>query len=171
MTRYLMATVMALLFGMKAWAGGRPAVYVVVDKVILEPSADAPERVRIQGYFVRVEDSDRFKYSKPVEGYIYLGIETGKEKECKAEWAKWQKTAGTGKAVNVGASGVAGTFLTVKIHKLDEKIDRPDGAYTTNHLGVWGGLYAEDAPWADDQPVIDLLAFAKARKETKPERK
>jgi hypothetical protein len=171
MARYLMVAVLALLLGTKAWAGGRPAVYVVVDKVILEPRADSPERIRIEGCFVRVEDSDRLKYSKPVEGYIYLSIEPGKEKECKAEWAKWQKTAGTGKAVNVGASGIAGTFLTVKIHKLDEKIERPDSVYTTDHLGVWGGLYAEDSPWADDKPVTELVAFAKTRKETKVDKK
>jgi hypothetical protein len=52
--------------------------------------------------------------------------------------------AGTGKAVNVGACGIAGTFLTVKIHKLDERLDRPDAIYTTDHLEVWGGLFDVD---------------------------
>ena len=31
-------------------------MYVVVDQVVLEPNADAPERIKIQGSFVRLED-------------------------------------------------------------------------------------------------------------------
>ena len=39
--------------------------------------------------------------------------------ESRAEWAKWQKAAGTGKAVAVGSCRRAGTLLTVKIRKPD----------------------------------------------------
>src|SRR5215831_2288703 len=53
MARYLAVAVLVLAFGSGAWAGGPPPVYVVVDKVVLEPNADAPERIRIEGCFVR----------------------------------------------------------------------------------------------------------------------
>ena len=58
----------------------------------------------------------------------------------------------------------AGTFLTTKIHPDDEKVTKPDAAYTTGQrLGVFGTLYA-DGDLTRESPVRDLLAFAKARK-------
>src|SRR5262245_12573057 len=97
MARYLMIVVALVVFGSAALAGGPPPVFVVVDKVTLEPSADGAERIKIEGCFVRLEDVRDYKYGKPVEGYVYLSIAPGKEKECRAEWEKWQKAAGTGK--------------------------------------------------------------------------
>src|SRR5262249_38725258 len=110
MTRYVAVAVLVLAFGSGVWAGGPPPVFVVVDKVVMEPSADSPERIRIEGCFVRqTEELLRemkekgipwaSTYAKPVEGCVYMSIELGKEKECRAEWAKWQKAAGTGKVV------------------------------------------------------------------------
>jgi hypothetical protein len=170
MTRFLMVAVLALVFEASAWAGGLPPVYVVVDKVVLEPNADAPERIRIEGSFVRFEKDKEYVYCKPVEGYVYLSLKPGKEKECREEWTKWQKAAGTGKVVGVGSSLKAGSFLTVKIRKLDEKTDRPDAAYTTDLLGHFGNMYTE-GEWELESPVSDLLAFTKARKQPKPEKK
>src|SRR5688572_10102612 len=107
MTRYLMVAAALVAFGAAAWAGGPPPVYVVVDNVTLEPSG-FPERIRIEGCFVRLEKGERSSYGKPVEGYVYLSIQPGKEAECRAEWARWQKAAGTGKAVAVGSCGDGG---------------------------------------------------------------
>src|SRR5262245_26740490 len=145
MARYLAIAVLALAFGSRAWAGGPPPVYVVVDKVVLEPNADAPERIRIEGCFVRQTEEllRELKekglpwektYGKPVEGYVYMSIEPGKEKECRAEWAKWRKAAGTGKVVSVGACVIGGSIREVKIRKLDEKTTKPDAVYTTGEL-------------------------------------
>src|SRR4051812_28765491 len=91
MARYCAVAVLALAFGSRAWAGGPPPVYVVVDRVVLEPNAEAPERIRIEGCFVRQEEElvwvgqgkERVgrglpwekTYGKPVEGYVYMSIE------------------------------------------------------------------------------------------------
>jgi len=185
MARHLAVAVLALAFGSRAWAGGPPPVYVVVDKVVLEPNADAPERIRIEGCFVRQTEEllREMKekglpwaktYGKPVEGYVYLSIEPGKEKECRAVWAKWQKAAGTGKVVSVGACTVGGSLQTVKIRKPDEKTTRPDAVYTTDYLEAGGQHYVEgqDATFGLlFVPVKDLLAFAKARQKTKTDGK
>ena len=187
MTRYVAVAVLLLAFGSGVWAGGPPPVFVVVDKVVLEPSADAPERIRIEGCFVR-QTEERLRemrekgipwestYGKPVEGYVYMSIEPGKEKECRAEWAKWQKAAGTGKTVAVGACVVGGSLLTVKIRKPDEKTTRPDAVYTTDYLEAGGQSYVEDDGERSTfglrfAPVRDLLAFAKARQKTKTNNK
>jgi hypothetical protein len=185
MARYLGVAVLAISFGSTAWAGGPPPVYVVVDKVVLEPNADAPERIRIEGCFVRqTEELIREMkekgipwantYGKPVEGYVYMSIEPTKEKECRAEWAKWQKAAGTGKVVAIGACTVGGSLRDVRIRKPGEKPTRPDAVYTTDYLEAGGQSYVE----ADGEtfglrfaPVKDLLAFAKARQKTKTDNK
>ena len=156
-----------VIFAAAARAGGPPPMYVVVDKVVLEPSAAAPERIRIEGSFVRLANVPRYEYGQPVHGFIYLSIEPGKEKECRTEWAKWQKAVGTGKAVSVGACHEAGTFLTTKIHKDDAKVNRPDAAYSTGRLGVFGTFYVE-GDLLRDSPVRDLIAFVKARKTAEP---
>jgi hypothetical protein len=167
MTRYLMAALVVAGLGATARAGGPPPVYVVVDRVVLEPSADAPERIRIEGSFVRLEAGERDKYGKPGEGSIYLSSAPGKEKECRAEWVKWQKAAGTGKVVMVGSCGEAGTFLTVRIRKRDEQALRPDAVYSPECLGRVGDLYA-DRDWEREPPVRDLLAFVKTRAKARP---
>ena len=161
MSRYLMAAAAVIAFGTAAHAGGPSPVYVVVDKVTLEPSADAPERIKIEGTFVRATN-DRYEYGKPVEGYVYLGLDVGKAKATKEEWAKWQKAAGTGKAVAVGSCNRAGALGTVTIRKPGERADKPDAVYTPEYLGVIGQLYA-DGNWEREKPVRDLLAFVKAR--------
>jgi hypothetical protein len=162
MLRYLMVAAAVVAFGLDVQAGGPPPVYVVVDKVTLEPSADAPERIKIEGSFVRVTNADRYEYGKPVEGYVYLSLDANKAKETKEEWAKWQKAVGTGKAVAVGSCNRAGALSTVTIRKPGERADKPDAIYTPGFLGVIGRLYAEGDS-ERDPPVRDLLAFAKAR--------
>ncbi len=116
---------------------------------------------------MRLEQGPRSNYGAPVEGFVYLSIQPGKEKESRAEWAKWQKAAGTGKAVAVGSCDDGGAFLAVKIRKPGEKADKPDAVYTTDRLERWGGLYA-DGDLARQSPVTDLLAFAKEREKAKP---
>jgi hypothetical protein len=158
-----MAAVAAVGFGATALAGGPPPVYVVVDKVTLELSADAPERIKIEGCFVRLlEDTRTYEYGKPVEGFVYLSLDAAKAKETREEWAKWQKAAGTGKAVAVGSCREAGSFLTVKIRKPGDRVDKPDAVYAPEYLGRFGSLYADGAR-VQESPVKDLLAFAKAR--------
>jgi hypothetical protein len=137
-------------------------VYVVVDKVELEPSTDAPDRIKIWGSFVRMEDTAGNKYGKPVEGYVYLGLGQGKEAaDARAEWKKWQKAAGTGKVLAVGACHRAGSLLTVTVRKSDEKATKPDADYTPGHLtDLDAGRGRVQEP-----TVKDLLAFVKERQE------
>ena len=167
MLRYLMVVVAVIGFDSAALGGGPPPVYVVVDKVALEPSADAPERIKIEGSFVRLSNVGRYEYGKPVEGFVYLSLDKNKEKECKDEWAKWQKVAGTGKVVAVGSCSRAGALLSATIHKPGERAEKPDAVYTPSYLGSIGHLYAE-GDWEREPPVRDLLAFVKAREKARP---
>lgn len=167
MTRYLMTlTVAAVGFGAVAEAGGPPPVYVVVDQVTLEPSAGAPERIKIRGSFVRLESGRGYEYGRPVEGYVYLGLGARREAETRTEWEKWQKAAGTGKVVAVGSCKRAGSLLTVAIRKPDERASQPDAAYTPGYLEAFGELYV-GRDGEREAPVRDLLAFVKEQREAR----
>jgi hypothetical protein len=158
MTRWLFTLLTAAAGFAAAQAGGPPPVYVVVDKVTLEPSADAPDRIKIHGTFVRLADVHKYEYGKPVEGYVYLDLGENAAK-ARAEWEAWKKAAGTGKVVAVGSCGEAGTFLSAPIHKPTDRAAKPDAAYKA------GLLYADTDRWWEREPAVrDLLAHVKARK-------
>src|SRR5262245_34349048 len=116
MTRWLFALLAAAAGFTAAQAGGPPPMYVIVDKVTLEPSTDATERIKIHGCFVRLQDVHKYEYGKPVEGFVYLKLGNGDAAKTRAEWETWRKAAGTGKVIAVGSCGEAGTFLTATIH-------------------------------------------------------
>jgi hypothetical protein len=54
------------------------ALYALADKVALEPNADKPERIRISGVFITVEERSDV-YSAPQRGYLYFGLPRGNE--------------------------------------------------------------------------------------------
>jgi hypothetical protein len=100
MKTLLLAPLMLAAFGAApAFAGGCPVMYVVVDRVETTEDQSSLSMIRIWGSFTR-DNSERSHFSKPIDGYIQFG--PGSDKEA----PKWQKAAGTGRAVVVG--GCAG---------------------------------------------------------------
>jgi hypothetical protein len=78
--------------------------------------------------------------------------------------------------VAVGACVLGGSLRTVKIRKLDEKTTVPDAVYTTDYLEGGGQRYVDDDGERATfglrfKPVMDLMAFAKARQKTKTDNK
>src|SRR5262249_51502768 len=115
MKTFLLAPLILAAFGATtACAGGRPVMYVVVDRVETTQDQSSISMIRIWGSFTR-DNPRRNNFSKPIDGYIQFG--RGSDKEA----PKWQKAAGTGKAVLVGCCGGAGAFETVVIHPATEK--------------------------------------------------
>lgn len=140
-----------------ALAGGRPVMYVVVDRVETTHDQSSISMIRIWGSFTR-DDSERNQFSKPIDGYIQFGH--GSDKEA----PKWQKSAGTGKAVVVGSCAGAEGFETVMIHAANEK-PKDDGdniPYPTGHLELFGDMFAGGRD--DNRPEVKaLLAFVAAK--------
>jgi len=151
------------------FAGGRPVMYVVVDRVETTQGSSSISMIRIWGSFTRAErmkyeQFPDFKegpfgdYGKPIYGYIQFG--SGSDKEA----PKWRKAAGTGKAVIVGCCGGAGAFETVQIHPADEKPkDLGDNVpYQAGQIELFGDIYGNGRD--NDLPVVKtLLAFASAK--------
>jgi hypothetical protein len=78
--------------------------YLLVDKVVFEPSDAAPERVRIFGAFVLCKEAGGKSYTPPTHGYLYYSLVPGKEDACRKEWADFKRVAGTGQVVGFGSS-------------------------------------------------------------------
>ena len=159
MARFLVAAAAVVVVGAAARAGGPPPVYVVVDTVTVEASG-GPERVTIQGSFIRLTGGPGYRYGKPVRGFVRLALDETKASECRAEWKEWAKAAGTGKVVAVGMCGEAGTLLTATIHDAGDGAAGPDGTYTPGHLQK---LSPPGGDWSREEPVKALLTFVRDR--------
>lgn len=102
-------------------ASGPIAVYALVDRVVLEPNTDKPERIRISGVFITAEErSDA--YSAPQRGYLYFGLPRGNEELARREWADLKSVAGTRQVVGLGSSWGA----KVRVRKAEEEAKSPD---------------------------------------------
>ncbi len=107
-----------------AHASGPIAVYALVDKVVFEPGADKPERIRISGVFITAVDGSSDVYSPPQRGYLYFTLPKGNEQLARREWADLKSIAGSRQVVGLGSIwfGKAQT----RVRKSDEEAKSPD---------------------------------------------
>jgi hypothetical protein len=105
-------------------ASGPIAVYALVNKVAIEPSADKPERIRISGVFITAEEGSSDVYSAPQAGYLYFALPRGNEALALREWSDLKSIAGSRQVVGFGSvwSGKA----RLRVRKSDEAAKSPD---------------------------------------------
>lgn len=102
-------------------ASGPIAVYALVERVVFEPNADKPQRIRISGVFITAEDrSDA--YSAPQRGYLYFALPDGASELALREWADLKSVAGARQVVGLGSSW----HNKVRLRKPDEQAKSPD---------------------------------------------
>lgn len=97
-------------------------VYAVVETVVLEPNAGAPERVQIRGAFALSEGARGSNYGAAQRGYLYYSCPAGKQDICRREWADLQSVAGKNTGVGFGARYLP----TGRIRKAEETPAAPD---------------------------------------------
>ncbi len=98
--------------------------YAVIDKVVMEPSESAPERVQVWGIFARSTDGGT-DHSPPVYGYLYFKLEEGQEDLCRREWKDLKALAGTGQCVAF-AGRYKRDLNKAIVHKPADKPEKPD---------------------------------------------
>lgn len=76
-------------------------IYAKVDRVIMEPNEQVPERVQIWGVFA-LADTTTGKYQKPARGYLYYSLVPGSEALCRNEWSDLANVAGSDHCVAFG---------------------------------------------------------------------
>ena len=97
-------------------------VYARIDKVVLEPNTNAPERIQIWGAFALASKQDRNSYEHAERGYLYYSLAPGKEEVCRKEWADFKASAGTGDVIGFGGRDQP----RPRVRKRDDKPADPD---------------------------------------------
>jgi hypothetical protein len=114
----LAACVMAVTLSASDMVG----VYTVVEKIVLEPSDAAPQRIQIWGAFALSDQKSGSTYGPAQRGYLYYTCPEGQETVCRKEWEDLKSIAGKDTGVGFGARYKP----TGRIRKADETPATPD---------------------------------------------
>jgi hypothetical protein len=109
-----------LLASVTVFASGSIGLYGIVERVVFEPNAEAPERIQVFGAFAYVEGAgiQGLQVSAAKRGYLYFRIRSdipgftsqAQVDVTKKEWADLKAVAGTGQAIAFGRWGYIGGF-------------------------------------------------------------
>lgn len=117
--KLMLAFAVLLAGGVSLSASGPLGIYGIVEKVILEPNDQSPERIQVWGAFAYVDGGvgQSLTVSAAKRGYMYFRLlpaaEGGSEQSMRLirnEWADLKSVAGTGQAVGFGRWGYIGWF-------------------------------------------------------------
>jgi hypothetical protein len=109
-------------------ASDRIGVYAVIDRVVLEPNDQNPQRIQVWGAFAVATRNDRDNYDAVQRGYLYFTA--GSDAMTRAEWNDLKSVAGTKQIV-----GFSSRFgQTVRVRAAADIPAKPD-SYTTG-VGV-----------------------------------
>jgi hypothetical protein len=91
------------------------AVYAVVDRVVFEPSKDAPERVQVWGALALFDGKRGEAYRAPTWGGLYFELCKGKEKDCLAQWTDLERAAKSREVIGIGARYEAPEMRVIRL--------------------------------------------------------
>jgi hypothetical protein len=96
-------------------ASGPVGIYAIVEKVVFEPSEQAPERIQVWGAFAYADAAGgrALAISPARRGYLYFKLPTviagftepSQLETVRKEWADLKAVAGTGQAIAFGSWG------------------------------------------------------------------
>jgi hypothetical protein len=142
---------LALVVGLQA--SDRVGVYGVVERVVVEPNENAPERIQIWGAFALADQKNGSNYESAQRGYLYYTCPSGQEAVCRKEWSDLKSVAGKSTGIGFGQRYKPNG----RIRKADEKVASPD-PYPIQ-MGVVKVENASDRG-AETMKVIDELRTA-----------
>jgi hypothetical protein len=129
----------ALATGIVAHASGPIAVYAKVDRVVMEPNEQAPERIQVWGAFSVAKGATNNDYAAPAGGYLYYQLPPSSkdaavsdldQQRARSEWKDLKAIESTSQIVAFG-SGWGGVPT---LRKAEEHPGSPD-RYTLN-IGI-----------------------------------
>jgi hypothetical protein len=130
----LSATVIFLLVQISPAKNGNIGIYGIVNKVVLEPDENAPERIQIWGLFAVPVPISSGLYRAPRRGILYFSLPSDKKKIAIKEWAELKRLAGSGQILGFAEywvpnpndpQGNPHTSLVVHVHE-DVPLGSPD---------------------------------------------
>lgn len=113
-------------------ASGSLGIFAVIDRVVFQPNAEAPETVQVFGAFAYYDGrlSESSEFTAPVRGYLHFSLPSrGNVDVARREWADLAAVAGTGEAVAFGSYGYIGQFDAIAADIPSNTVDgrRDDG--------------------------------------------
>jgi hypothetical protein len=148
-TKLFAAALMGVAATVIGHASDRVAVYAKVDRVVLEPTIEAPDTIQIWGVFSIAQSNNPNDYRPPARGYLYYRLPTNRD-VARREWADLKQLAGSSQLVAFGSRWEGAP----RLRGADEPPANPD-VYTVNT-----GL-TKVAGRTDYAPVRALLDFKK----------
>lgn len=145
----LMVVALCALTAVTLRASDIVGIYAVVEKVVLEPSDTAPQRVQVWGAFALADGQRGSNYGPTERGYLYYTCPAGQETTCRKEWDDLKTVAGKDTGVGFGARYKE----KGRVRKADDKPASPD-VYPIER-----GIIRLSAGH-DSLPVIDRLKAA-----------
>lgn len=133
-----------------AFASDHTAVYALIDKVVLEPNADHPDRIQVWGVFA-IAKPGSLDYLAPQRGYLYFKLADDPQ-AARNEWADLKSVAGKKQVVAFGSRWKM--ISTTTVRKPDAKPESPD-PYVTE-IGVFKVRSDTYYP-----PIKSLLDFSR----------
>lgn len=134
-TRFAAAMFAALTgaaLGTVLQASDRTGIYARIDKVVMEPNEQAPQRIQVWGVFALAEPKDPNDYLPAARGYLYYTLPPGLSRAdgssaalALREWADLKSVAGTNQIVAFGARW-SKSPTRVRVRKADERPESPD---------------------------------------------
>jgi hypothetical protein len=120
--RIATAFVLASLAAGIAHASDPIAIYALIDKVVMEPSADNPERVQLWGTFALAVANNSNDYQPAQRGYLYFRLAASNANLARMEWNDLKAVAGKGVPVAFGSRW----NMRTQVRKPDQKPENPD---------------------------------------------
>lgn len=148
-TKLCAAILTIVAAGAISHASDRVAVYAKVDRVVLEPAADAPEMIQIWGVFSTALPNNPNDYRPAARGYLYYRLPSNRE-AARREWSDLKQIAGSGQLVAFGSRWEGAP----RLRAADEPPANPD-VYSVNT-----GLIKVEGR-TDYAPIRALLDFKK----------
>ena len=107
-----------------AHASDMIGVYARIDKVVMEPGEEAPQRIQVWGVFALADQKDPNAYHAPARGYLYYTLPSNAAL-ARREWTDLKSVAGTSQIVAFG-SRYSQSGARPHVRKTEERPDKPD---------------------------------------------
>jgi|SRR5688572_19510146 len=86
-----------LLYPITLGASETVGIYAIVERVVLEPDPQSPQRIQLWGVFTTNRD-----LKNPKRGYMYFALPASQQETARKEWADLKAIAGQGRVVGFG---------------------------------------------------------------------
>jgi len=118
-SRIVFSLLILTVFASALFADGPVGVFAMVQKVVFEPSEQAPKKIQVWGVFVWVDGGLKAPgpINLPQRGYMYfkLPVNTADSAAAKKQWSEIKTFVGTNQIIAFGDWGNAGPFEDIYI--------------------------------------------------------